>query len=84
MDKELRQLLKIPYDRLDDLNALLLDPDTRVVNDLLAVIQKYGAPEEINRKAEAARQLPALLDKVKATKPEYLEDRVVTKGERSS
>jgi hypothetical protein len=74
MDKELRHLLKIPYDRLDDINAVLLDPDTRVVNDLLAVIQKYGTPEEINRRAEAARQLPALLDKVKAVRPEYLED----------
>jgi hypothetical protein len=74
MEKELRQLLKIPYDRLDDINAILLDADTRVVNDLLAVIQKYGAPEEINRKAEAARQLPALLEKVKAVKPEYLKD----------
>jgi hypothetical protein len=74
MENELRQLLKIPNDRLEDINAILLDPDTRVVNDLLAVIQKHGTPEEINRKAEAARQLPALLDKVKATRPEYLED----------
>jgi hypothetical protein len=74
MDEKLRKLLKIPYNRLDDINAVLLDPDMQVVNDFLAVVEKYGTPEEINRKAEAARQIPNLLAKVKTTKPEYLKD----------
>jgi len=74
MDEQLRGLLKIPYNRLDDINAVLLNPESRVMNDVLAVISKYGTPEEINRKAEAARQLPALLAQVNAVKPEYLED----------
>ena len=74
MPADLRTRLAIPPKRLDDLNALLLAPDTRVVNDILAVIAKYGTPEEINRKARAARQLPALLERVKATKSEYLTD----------
>lgn len=71
---DIRQRLKIPNSRLDDLNALLLDPKSRVVNDVLAIIEKYGTPEEINRKAQAARELPALLKRVQATKPEYLSD----------
>jgi hypothetical protein len=70
----MRQLLKIPYSRLDDLNAMLLDPDMRVVNEFLAVVEKYGTPDEINRKAEEARSFPALLERVKAVKPGYLED----------
>jgi len=74
MPADLRTRLAIPPKRLDDLNALLLAPDARVVNDILAVIAKYGTPEEINRKAQAARQLPALLERVKATKSEYLAD----------
>src|SRR5512139_3565727 len=74
MDESLRQMLKIPYDRLDDINAVLLDPDMEVVNNILEVVQKYGTPEEINRKAAEARQLPNLLNKVKRTKPEYLQD----------
>jgi hypothetical protein len=74
MIADLRPRLKIPTDRLNDLNALLLTPDTRVINDLLAVVAKYGTPEEINRRAAAARQLPALLDRVKAAKPDYLAD----------
>lgn len=71
---DLRERLKIPVSRLDELNALLLNPDSRVINDILAVIARYGTPEEINAKAAAARQLPALLERVRAGKPEYLED----------
>jgi hypothetical protein len=74
MDEKLRKLLKIPYNRLDDINAVLLDPDMQVVNDFLAVVEKYGTPEEINSKAEAACQIPNLLAKVKTTRPEYLKD----------
>jgi hypothetical protein len=74
MDEKYRQLLRIPYNRLDDINALLLDPDQRVINDFLKVVERYGTPNEINQKAQQARQLPALLKKVEAIKPEYLED----------
>src|SRR4030065_2924440 len=74
METELRQSLKIPYSRLDDINAVLLDPDMCVVNDFLAVVAKYGTPAEINAKAQAARQLPNLLERVGATHPGYLID----------
>lgn len=73
-DAELRHRLAIPSDRLDDLNALLLDPAARIVNDLLAVIARYGTPEEINRRAREASQLPALLEHVRAVQPAYLAD----------
>jgi hypothetical protein len=74
MDEQIRQKIKIPYERLDAINRFLLDPDARVVKDFMAVVDKYGTPEQINRRAEAARQLPVLLKKVEETKPEYLED----------
>ncbi len=74
MDEKIRQRLKIPAARLDDINAILLNPNTRVINDLLAVVDKYGSPEEINRQAETARQIPALLERVKETHREYLAD----------
>jgi hypothetical protein len=38
------------------------------------VVAQYGSPEEINRKAEQARQLPALLKRVEQIHPEYLAD----------
>ncbi len=71
---DLRDRLAIPGSRLDDLNAFLLDPDARIVNDLLAVVARYGTPEEINRKAREAGRLPALLDRVRETRPDYLAD----------
>ncbi len=74
MANYLRDRLQIPAARLDAINAILGDPDMRVVDDLLKVVEKYGAPEEINRKAEAARQLPALYERVKAVHPSYLDD----------
>jgi len=74
MDDSLRRRLAIPATRLEELNALLLAPDVRVIDDLLAIVARYGTPEEINRKAAAAGELPNLLAKVKATRPDYLAD----------
>ena len=74
MDEDIRQLLKIDYSRLDALNAILLNPDMKVINNFIEVVRKYGTPEEINKKAEHAGQLNTLLKKVEATKPEYLKD----------
>ena len=74
MNDNLRERLKIPYQRLDDLNDVLLDKNSRVINDFLAVVSKYGSPEEINQKANEAGKLESLLKKVEETKPEYLDE----------
>jgi hypothetical protein len=74
MENPLRQRLAISEERLKEINAILLDPEMQIINDFLEVVDKYGTPEEINQKAEEARQLPSLFDRVKEVKPEYLED----------
>ena len=74
MESQYRQLLKIPASRLDEINAVLLDPQTRVINDFLEVVAKYGTPEEINRKHREARKLENLLKKVQAKNPAYIQD----------
>jgi len=74
MTKELRERLRISEEHLRDINALLLDPDTKVVNAFLDVVGKYGTPEDINRKAEAARQLPNLMARLEAIRSPYLDD----------
>lgn len=71
---DLRQRLTIPNERLEAINAVLLNPDMRVINDFLAVVEKYGTPEEINQQAKEAGQLDNLLRKVEAIEPAYLED----------
>jgi hypothetical protein len=57
MDDLLRRKLLIPQSRIDDINALFLDTNSRVINEFLSVISKYGSPEEINRKARDASRL---------------------------
>lgn len=74
MPSDLQKLLAIPYEKIDDLNAVLLDPNERVISDFLNVVGKYGTPEEINKKATESRKIPNLLKKVKAINPSYVKD----------
>ncbi len=74
MIENIQERLRIPPERLDAINAILTAPDMRIIDDFLAVVAKYGTPEEINAKAKQAMELPALLQQVKQTKPEYLTD----------
>lgn len=74
MKDYLRDRLRISEQHLNDINALLLDPKTTVVNEFLEVVRKYGTPEEINRKADEARQLPNLMARLKKINSPYLHD----------
>lgn len=71
---DLRARLAIPAERLDPLNALLLDPNGRLIAGLLEVVARFGTPEEINRRMREAGSLPALLERVRETAPGYLAD----------
>ncbi len=74
MKNKYREMLKIPLERLDAINAVLLDPESKVMNAFFEVVAKYGTPEEINAKANEARKYQNLLNKVQEKKPEYLRD----------
>lgn len=74
MTEDLRERLRIPPSRLASINQILADPEMRIMQDFLDVVQKYGSPEEINAKAAAARELPALLEKVGEINPAHLSD----------
>ena len=72
MDRNLRDRLKIAPARLDEINALLLDPDSQVINGFLAVVERYGGVDEINRKAREARKLPNLMARLEEIGSPYL------------
>ena len=74
MNDELRNRLRISEDQLDRINALLLDPDTRVITDFLKVIEKHGTVDEINAKAREARKLSSLMERLKEENSPYLAD----------
>lgn len=52
MKAELRKRLVISVERLDEINRLITDPDNPLINRLLDLIEKYGGPDEINKRAE--------------------------------
>jgi hypothetical protein len=74
MTDHLRSKLQISQERLDEVNALLIDPHSRVVNDFLQVVAKYGTVEEINRQARQARDLSSLMGRLKEQGSPYLQD----------
>jgi len=74
MSDKLGKLLEIPASCVDEINALLLDPDNRAIDAFLKVVEKYGTPEEINRQAEEARRLPHLMERLQQVAPAYVDD----------
>jgi hypothetical protein len=74
MGDDLQDRLRISGAHLDEINALLLDPGSRVVQDVLEVVAKYGTPEEINRQAAVARELEGLMGRLRARGSPYVAD----------
>ncbi len=74
MTDDLRRKLQISQERLAEVNALLLDPDSKVINSVLDVVAKHGTVAEINRKAREARDLSGLMGRLKEMSSPYLQD----------
>jgi hypothetical protein len=70
----LRNLLKMAPDRLEEINRFLLDPQNELINKLLRIVEKYGGPDEINRRAAEARDLEKLKGRLKEMHSPYLSD----------
>ena len=70
----LHKRLKISNDKLKAFNSVLLDDNLQVMKDFLAVVEKYGTPEEINKKHRAARKQENLFKLVQDRSPAYIKD----------
>jgi len=81
---DLRGLLKIADSRLTEINALLTDPGNTLVNELLEVVEEFGGPQEINRKAQKAAKLENLTARLKEAKSPYLDDLKWLREQRDS
>ena len=73
-EESLKERLRISPERLEEINALLLDSKSRAVEDFLGVVAKYGTPEEINARAAEAGKLENLLSRLEKEKSPYLAD----------
>lgn len=74
MKEELRKKLAIQSKRVKELNEFLLDPGNEAVNAVLDIVEKYGGPREINRKAKEARRLSSLMKRLKESGSPYYKD----------
>jgi hypothetical protein len=74
MSNDIRSKLAIDKKRLDEINAFLMNPKNKLVNDLLAVVEKYGEPEEINRKAKESGKIENLMERLREKKSPYVKD----------
>lgn len=74
MSIDMRKKLVIESKRLNEINDFLMDPNNKLVNDLLSVIKKYGTPEEINRKAREASKLENLMFRLRKKNSSYVMD----------
>lgn len=70
----MREMLMIDKGRVDEINAFLMDPNNKLVNDLLEIVDKYGGPEEINKKASEARKIENLMARLEKVNPDYITD----------
>ena len=70
----LRQQLKISEDRLSEVNALLTDPNNETIGRILEIVEKFGGPQEINRKAAEASKFENLLSRLKEINSPYITD----------
>ena len=67
-------ILKISHLQLESINKILLDENSTVMKEFLAVVSKYGTPEEINQKHRESRALESLFKQIKKKAPGYIDD----------
>jgi len=70
----LKDLLRFDADVVEEINEFLTDENNELINEILKVVEKYGTPEEINKLAEKARELPTIIQKLKDINSPYLKD----------
>jgi hypothetical protein len=71
---DLRQRLKISENRLNEINDLLTDPKNETISRIIEIVEKYGGPAEINRKAAEARKFDNLMARLKEINSPYVAD----------
>jgi len=67
-----RDILKISQESLDEINQYLTDPNNELFNQLFAIVERYGGPDEINRKAAEAAKLDKLMARLADENSPYL------------
>jgi hypothetical protein len=71
---DLRSVLEIGKDKLDNINQYLLDPKNVLTSQLLEVVEKFGGPEAINQKASENGSPESLMARLRDMDSPYIAD----------
>jgi hypothetical protein len=71
---DLRNRLRIPTAHVEAINDFMLDPKNEIVTSVIKLVEKFGGPEEINRKANESRKFEKLMSRLKDSGSPYLAD----------
>ncbi len=74
MRDSLRARIAISKHRVDQVNAFLTDARSPFVDDLVALVEKYGGPDAINARARQARHFDSLMARLEAINPSHARD----------
>jgi len=74
MSTNLQAKLAIEKKRLDELNTYLLNPDNKLIQEFLSIVDSYGTPKEINKKAQEARKVEYILERLGKKHSPYTQD----------
>ena len=69
--RRLQRSLAADAKRLREINRFLVDPSNRLIGQLLDIVERFGGPREINRKAEEAGRLENLLARLEQEHSPY-------------
>lgn len=74
MKNDIRSKLKIDMHRINEINDFIINPKNETVNSFLKTVEKYGTPEEINKKAKEAGKVENLMKRLKQKNSPYVDD----------
>jgi len=67
-------IFRVNQQAFSEVSEFLTRPDNRLINALTQVVHKYGTPQEINTRAEQAKLLPNLLQRLENMGSPYRDD----------
>ncbi|MCK4669496.1 hypothetical protein KAT21_05200, partial [Candidatus Bathyarchaeota archaeon] len=70
----LRERLRIKVENLEEINSFILREDNPIVNGLLEIVEKYGGVNEINRRAQEARKIENLMERLRRRNSPFVKD----------
>jgi hypothetical protein len=74
MNNDIRNKLKIENKRLNEINNFIIDPNNKIISDFISIVEKYGTPDEINKKAKNARKIENLFSRLNEKNSPYIND----------